>query len=46
MLPKGIRLGKTDAEINKMTYETMLECLKMVDFERASKEFKEGKYLK
>ena len=42
VMPKGIELGKTEKEINKMSYQTMQELLKMIDFERAEKMYKEG----
>lgn len=42
VMPKGIELGKTEKEINKMSYATMQEVLKMIDFDRAEKMYKEG----
>lgn len=42
VMPKGIELGKTEKEINKMSYQTMQEVFKMIDFERAEKMYKEG----
>lgn len=43
VMPKGIELGKSDKEINKMAYETMCEVLTMIDFERAKEIYKQGK---
>lgn len=34
VLPKGLILGKSAAEINKMSRETMNEVLKSLDFEK------------
>lgn len=42
ILPTGKMLRKTDYEINKLSYQTMQELLKMIDFERAEKMYKEG----
>ena len=42
VLPMGKMLKRTDYEINKMSYQTMQEVLKMIDFERAEKMYKEG----
>lgn len=41
VMPKGIELGMTEKEINKMSYQTMQELLKMIDFEGAEKMYKE-----
>ena len=43
VMPQGIKLGKTDKEINKMSYETMCSVLTMIDYDRAEKFYKEGK---
>ena len=43
VMPQGIKLGKTDKEINKMSYETMCLVLTMIDYDRAEKFYKEGK---
>lgn len=43
VMPKGIKLGKTDKEINKMSYETMCSVLTMIDYNQAEKFYKEGK---
>ena len=43
VMPKGIELGKSDKEINKMAYETMCEVLTMIDFKRAEEIYKQGK---
>ena len=37
------KLGKTDKEINKMSYETMCSVLTMIDYDQAEKFYKEGK---
>ena len=42
VMPKGIELGKTEKEINKMSYQTMQELFKMIDFKRAKEMYKEG----
>lgn len=42
VLPKGLELGKTQKEINKMTYETMEEVLDVIDFDIAKKLWEEG----
>lgn len=43
VMPQGIKLGKTDKEINKMSYETMCSVLIMLDYDQAEKFFEEGK---
>lgn len=43
VLPKGILLGKTDKEINQMSYETLCEVITMTDFKIAEKMYEEGK---
>lgn len=43
VMPKGIKLGKSKKEINKMAYETMCEVLTMIDYDKAKKEYEEGK---
>lgn len=42
VLPKGLRFCRTEKEINQMSYKTMNEVLRMIDFEKASKMYKEG----
>lgn len=43
VMPQGIKLGKTDKEINKMSYETMCSVLTMIDYDQAEKSYEEGK---
>lgn len=43
VMPKGIRLGKSEKEINKMAYATMCEVLTMINFEEAKKIYEQGK---
>ena len=43
VMPKGVKLGKTEKEINKMSYETMCEVLTMIDYDQAKKFYEEGK---
>lgn len=43
VMPQGIKLDKTDKEINKMSYETMCSVLTMIDYDQAEKFYKEGK---
>jgi len=43
VLPKGIELGKSQKEINKMSYETMCEVLMMMDFNKAKEMYEDGK---
>ena len=42
-MPKGVELGKSEKEINKMAYETMCEVLTMLDFKRAEEIYRQGK---
>ena len=42
VLPAGQILNKTEYEINKMSYETMQELLKMIDFKIAKEKYEEG----
>lgn len=42
VLPKGLELGKSKEEINKMTYETINELMIMIDFDKAKEMFEEG----
>ena len=42
VMPQGIKLGKTDKEINEMSYETMCSVLTMVNYDQAEKFYKEG----
>jgi len=39
VLPVGIAKGKSLQEINKMSYETIQECIKMIDFDLAMKSY-------
>lgn len=41
--PMGIELGKTQKEINKMSYETLMEVLGMIDYTAAEKMYNEGR---
>lgn len=43
VMPQGIKLGKTDKEINKMSYETMCSVLTMINYDRAEKFYEEAK---
>lgn len=43
VMPQGIKLGKTDKEINKMSYETTCSSLTMIDYDQAEKFYEEGK---
>ena len=43
VMPKGVKLGKTEKEINKMSYETMCSVLTMIDYNKAEKIYKEGR---
>lgn len=43
VMPQGIKLGKTNKEINKMSYETMCSVLTMINYDRAEKFYEEGK---
>ena len=43
VLPKGKLLGKTDKEINQMSYETLCEVITITDFKIAEKMYEEGK---
>lgn len=42
ILPAGKVLKKTDYEINEMTYLTMQELFKIIDFKRAKEMYEEG----
>lgn len=42
VLPKGLELGKTSKEINKMTIDTMNECINMIDYDIAKQLYMEG----
>ena len=39
VMPVGIKIGKTNEEINEMSKKTMEELLKQIDFEHTSKEY-------
>ena len=43
IMPEGIKLGKTDKEINEMTYQTMQEVMNMINYDKAEELYKEGK---
>lgn len=43
VMAKGVALGKTDKEINEMSYKTMCSLLTMIDYDKAEKLYKEGK---
>ena len=43
VMSQGIKLGKSEKEINKMAYETMCEVLTMIDFKRAEEIYRQGK---
>lgn len=43
VLPKALKLGKSKEEINKMSYETMLQVINMIDFEKAKEMYIQGK---
>lgn len=45
VFPVGIAKRKSLQEINKMSYGTMQECIKMIDFDLAMKSYQEGKKL-
>lgn len=44
VMPAGMKLGKTEEEINTMSYKTMQALLNnTIDFERAKKIYEQGK---
>lgn len=43
VMAKGVALGKTDKEINEMSYKTMCSLLTMIDYDKAEKLYEEGK---
>lgn len=43
VMPKGIKLNKTEKEINEKAYETMCELLTMIDYNKARKKYEQGK---
>ena len=43
VMPAGLRLNKTMKEVNQLSYETLLEVLKMIDFENAAKSYSQCK---
>ncbi len=43
VMPKEKKLGKTDKEINKMSYDTMCSLLTMIDYNKVKKFYEEGK---
>ena len=42
VLPKGLELGKSEKEINKMTIDTMGAVMDMIDYDLAEKMYLEG----
>lgn len=42
VMPKGLELGKTQKEINKMTYKTIQEIINMINFDIAKELYEEG----
>ena len=42
LLPKGLELGKSEKEINKMAINTMAEVMDMIDYDLAKKMYLEG----
>ena len=42
VLPKGLELGKSEKEINKMTIDTMGAVMNMIDYDLAEKMYLEG----
>lgn len=45
VMPTGLKLGKSEEEINKMSYETMCELLMMIDYDKAREKYNQGKEL-
>lgn len=45
VMPKGLQLGKSEEEINKMAYQTMCEVLTMIDYDKAREKYNQGKTL-
>ena len=43
VMPKGEKLGKTNKEINEISYDTMCELLTMIDYNKVEKFYEEGK---
>lgn len=43
VMPEGKKLGKTDKEINKISYDTMCSLLTMIDYNKVKKFYEEGK---
>lgn len=43
VMTKGVALGKTDKEINQMSYKTMCSLLTMIDYDNAKQLYEEGK---
>lgn len=43
VMPKEIKLGKSEKEINKMAYKTMCEVITMIDFNRANEIYEQAK---
>ncbi|MGN1130221.1 MAG: hypothetical protein ACI4Q8_02625 [Ruminococcus sp.] len=42
VMPNGLKLGKSMEEINRMSYATMIEVYKIIDFERSFECYKQG----
>lgn len=43
VMPMGLKAGKSMEEINRVSYATMIEIYKTIDFDRAFEAFKQGK---
>lgn len=43
VLPTGMKLGKSNKEINQMSYETLCEILTMIDYDKARVLYEEGR---
>lgn len=43
VMPKGEKLGKTNKEINEMSYDTMCSVLSMINYDKAKEFYEEGK---
>ncbi len=43
VLPTGLKLEKSEEEINKISYETMLQVFNIIDFNKAKEKYIQGK---
>ena len=43
VMPIGEKLGKTNKEINEMSYNTMCSVLSMINYDKAKEFYEEGK---